>query len=87
MKNGINVVVSAPVIRISNTKSGILKEAKNISSSGVEKYPVNTRYLRKPNKRASSIIPEMMIVEDSMLVWLAKIISRVFVRNLFIVSL
>jgi hypothetical protein len=37
MKNGINVVVSAPVMSISNTRSGIRNDAKKISSSSFVK--------------------------------------------------
>ena len=71
-KKGINVVLSAPFIRISNTRSGILKAAKYISSSSLVKKPASMRYRINPAILERRIIPERISVEVIMFDWNEK---------------
>jgi hypothetical protein len=64
----MKVVLKAPLIKISNTRSGILKAAKYISSSSLVKKPANILYLINPAILDKSIMPERIIVEVKMLV-------------------
>lgn len=75
------MVVNAPVMRISNIRSGILNDAKKISNCSLSKYPDRTRYRKKPEKLVRTIINDKSKAEEKMLVCLEKIKFEVFLIN------
>jgi hypothetical protein len=78
---GIKVEVNAPVIRSSNIKSGIRKEAKKMSRSSLEKYPERIRKRKKPKNPDMPIITERINAEENILFCFTYKNSFVFDKN------
>src|SRR3989338_605421 len=66
INSGIKAALSAPVIRISNTKSGILNAIENKPNSSFVKKLKKIRYRKIPKKREMMNMPDKISVEDRM---------------------